>query len=282
MNARPPKARLDALLVERGIAPSREEAKRMLLAGQVSCPGQPNPKPGDQVARDVPLEIRGLPRRYVGRGGEKLEHALAIFHPPVSELSILDVGASTGGFTDCLLQNGAARIIALDVGHGQLHWRLRNDPRVFVLERTNARYLSAAQLPFRPDAAVMDVSFISIDLLLPALANLLTEDAWLLTLVKPQFEAGRAQVEKGGIVRDAQVHCAVLRHACEQASANGFEVEGVTFSPILGNDGNMEFFLYAHRSISHSATCHVSENAIEKLVEEAHHTLTPPTKRSAE
>lgn len=254
----------------------------MLLAGQIFCPGQPNPKPGDRVTADVPLEVRGLPRRYVGRGGEKLEHALTVFHPPVSGLSILDVGASTGGFTDCLLQNGAARVIALDVGHGQLHWRLRNDPRVFVLERINARYLSAAQLPFRPDAAVMDVSFISIDLLLPVLANLLTENAWLLTLVKPQFEAGRSQVEKGGIVRNTQVHCAVLRHACERACISGFEVEGITFSPILGSDGNMEFFLYARRGISKPATCHVSQETIEKLVGDAHSTLIPPSKRSVE
>ena len=240
------KRRLDQLLVERGLAASREKAQALILAGDVTVNGQRISKAGQPIAEDAAIEIAArLP--YVSRGGLKLAHALDHFHISVEGLVCLDVGASTGGFTDCLLQRGAARVHALDVGHGQLDWKLRNDPRVAVYEEINARFLTSDTLPEKASFATMDVSFISATLILPALPALLTPEAGLVVLVKPQFEVGRESVGKGGIVRDPALHeeaCARVR-ACVESL--GFEC-GLTPSPITGAEGNREFLLYAYRS----------------------------------
>lgn len=239
------KARLDHLLVERGLAESREKARAMILAGSVSVDGQRSEKPGHSFPADCRIEITArMP--YVSRGGIKLAAALDHFNIAVDGRLCLDVGASTGGFTDCLLQRGAAKVWAVDVGHRQLDWTLRNDPRVMVREDVNARYLQPQDFPDRFSLAVCDVSFISATLLLPSIAPLLDERGEMVVLVKPQFEVGRDQVGKGGIVRDPEQH----RSACDRVRA---AVEALVFrvemieSPILGVEGNREFLLYAHR-----------------------------------
>jgi 23S rRNA (cytidine1920-2'-O)/16S rRNA (cytidine1409-2'-O)-methyltransferase len=229
--------RLDVLLVERGLADTRAQAQALVMAGLV----RGHAKPGEQVGEGAPLEVeRPLP--YVSRGGQKLEHALDVFGIDVAGLDCLDVGASTGGFTDCLLQRGAARVIALDVGHGQLHPKVRDDPRVTVLERVNVRRL--AELPFAPELVTCDVSFISLRVALPP-ALALARPGWqALALVKPQFEAGRAEVGKGGVVRDPEVWRRVLRDVGEAALAWDAEPTGVADSGLPGPKGNREFFLY--------------------------------------
>ncbi len=233
--------RLDVLLVSRGLATSREQAQALIMAGDVLVDGEPVTKPAAQVAETVTLELR-QPLPYVSRGGLKLAGALRDFGLDVTGLTMLDIGASTGGFTDCLLQAGARRVYAIDVGYGQLDWRLRQDPRVRVLERTNIRYLD--DLPEVADAAVIDVSFISLTLVIPAVLKLTRPDAWILALVKPQFEAGREQVGRGGVVKDPAVHRAVLRKVANWAEARGLVVRGITVSPLLGPAGNREFFIH--------------------------------------
>jgi 23S rRNA (cytidine1920-2'-O)/16S rRNA (cytidine1409-2'-O)-methyltransferase len=231
------KKRLDVLLVERGLAESRAQAQALVLAGLV--PGFD--KPGHQVPEDAELAVE-RPPRFVSRGGEKLANALERLEIELDGRDAIDVGASTGGFTDCLLQNGVARVIAVDVGYGQLHPKLRNDARVTVLERTNARTLSA--LPFRPDLLVCDVSFISVRMVLPPVLALL-EPGWdALVLVKPQFEAGKGEVGKGGVVRDAEIHRRVLRQVVEAGLDWGATVVGVVDSGLPGPKGNREFFLH--------------------------------------
>jgi 23S rRNA (cytidine1920-2'-O)/16S rRNA (cytidine1409-2'-O)-methyltransferase len=229
--------RLDVLLVERGLADTRAQAQALVMAGLV----RGHAKPGEQVDEAAPLEVeRPLP--YVSRGGQKLEHALDVFGIDVGGLDCLDVGASTGGFSDCLLQRGAARVIALDVGYGQLHPKVRDDPRVTVLERVNVRRL--AELPFAPELVTCDVSFISLRVALPP-ALALARPGWrALALVKPQFEAGRAEVGKGGVVRDPKVWKRVLRDVGEAALAWDAEPAGLTDSGLPGPKGNREFFLY--------------------------------------
>ena len=235
------KKRLDVLLVERGLAESRAQAQALVLAGLV----RGHDKAGEQLAEDVPLELESRPR-YVSRGGEKLAHALDVFGVDAAGRDALDVGASTGGFTDVLLQRGAARVIALDVGYGQLHPRIRDDERVTVLERTNARELT--ELPFAPDLIVCDVSFISVRKALPPALALALPGWEAVVLVKPQFEAGRADVPKG-VVRDPAVHARVLRETAEAALAWGAEPVSVVDSGLPGPKGNREFFLHlAHRA----------------------------------
>jgi 23S rRNA (cytidine1920-2'-O)/16S rRNA (cytidine1409-2'-O)-methyltransferase len=234
-----PKKRLDVLLVERGLAESRAQAQALVLAGRV--PGYT--KAGSQIEDSAELEVEPGPR-FVSRGGEKLAHALETFGIDVSGENCLDVGASTGGFTDCLLQAGAARVCALDVGYGQLHPRLRDDPRVTVMERTNARDLECAQLPFAPTFVVCDVSFIGLAKALPPALACAAPGWRALVLVKPQFEAGRADVGKGGVVRDPDVHKRVVDKVAAQATGWGARVEGVTDSGLPGPKGNREFFLY--------------------------------------
>jgi len=237
------KIRIDQLIVERGLAESREKAQALILAGQVLINGQKSEKPGHSVPGDARVEVLGrMP--YVGRGGYKLAAALDHFLIDVANRVCLDVGASTGGFTDCLLQRGAARVWALDVGHGQIDWKLRNDPRVVVQEGVNARYLRPEDFPQPFDFAVCDASFISSTLLIPAIRPLLAPQAAMVILVKPQFEVQRGEVGQGGIVRDPELH----RAACDRVRACleslGYSTQ-IIESPILGAEGNREFLLYA-------------------------------------
>jgi 23S rRNA (cytidine1920-2'-O)/16S rRNA (cytidine1409-2'-O)-methyltransferase len=235
------KRRIDVLLVERGLAESRERAQALLLAGAVTVAGRPVTKPGAVFPASVPIAVtQALP--YVSRGGYKLAHALDRFGLDVRGRVAVDVGASTGGFTDVLLQRGARRVYAVDVGYGELDWRLRQDPRVVPLERTNVRYLEA--LPEPAEIATVDVSFISLRLVLPAVRRLLRPDAPIIALVKPQFEAGRAQVGRGGVVRDPAVHRQVLTELAAWLDANRFRLRGLTASPITGPAGNVEFLAW--------------------------------------
>jgi 23S rRNA (cytidine1920-2'-O)/16S rRNA (cytidine1409-2'-O)-methyltransferase len=245
------KPRLDTLVVERGLAASRERARALILAGQVRVNGTVVSKAGHPVAADAEITLIGRDHPYVSRGGIKLAHALDVFAVDPGGRAALDVGASTGGFTDVLLQRGAVRVLALDVGHGQLDWRLRNDTRVVVIERVNARTLTAGQLPegLRAfDLVVMDVSFISVRQVLPAIVPLLQQGADVVVLVKPQFEAGREEVGKGGVVRDAAVQARVVDDVTAAASALGLSRVATTESPITGSEGNREFFLHLRRA----------------------------------
>ena len=233
--------RLDMLLVRRGLCPSREKARRLIMAGEVFSSGTRLDKASQCLAEDAPLEVRGR-ERYVGRGGQKLEAALAGFGTDPSGMVCLDVGASTGGFTDCLLQHGAAKVYALDVGHGQLAWSIRSDPRVVAIEHCNARHLQPGDLPENPALAVADVSFISLTLILPPVAGLLTDGGVILALIKPQFELSRSEVGRGGVVRDAALHAAAGEKSRAFAVGLGWGWEGPVPSPIEGADGNREFF----------------------------------------
>lgn len=246
------KERLDVLLVEHGLAPSRERARALILAGQVTVDGRVVSKAGTAVARASQIELIAPDHPYVGRGGIKLAHALDAFGIDVPGRRALDIGASTGGFTDVLLQRGARDVVALDVGHGQLDWKLRQDPRVIVKEGINARALSAADVPHAVDLVTMDVSFISLHLIFPALARLLEHDADVVALVKPQFEAGRDEVGKGGVITDPAIHEAVLQRVTEDARAAGFRRIAMTPSPITGATGNREFFLHLKKNASGS------------------------------
>jgi 23S rRNA (cytidine1920-2'-O)/16S rRNA (cytidine1409-2'-O)-methyltransferase len=240
--------RLDRLLVDRGLAPSRERAQRLILAGEVLVADRPATKPGVLVAPDAPLRLRAPASEYVSRGGEKLAGALDAFALDVAGTVALDVGASTGGFTDCLLRRGARRVIAVDVGYGQLAWSLRQDPRVVVLERSNARHLRPTLLPELPDLATVDVSFISLALVLPAIAAALAPGGAVVALVKPQFEAGRGQVGKGGVVRDPATRSAAVLRVRQVAEGLGFAVRGESESVLLGPKGNREVFLWLEKS----------------------------------
>jgi 23S rRNA (cytidine1920-2'-O)/16S rRNA (cytidine1409-2'-O)-methyltransferase len=236
--------RLDLLIVDRGLAESRAQAQRLVMAGQVRVEGEVASRPGQRLPLDAAIDIE-RPPRFVSRGGEKLEAALAAFPVPTEGRACADVGASTGGFTDCLLQRGARRVYAIDVGHGILHWRLREDPRVTVLERTNARRL--ASLPEPVDLVTVDASFISLRLLLPPVCGWLKPGADLVLLVKPQFEAGREAVGRGGVVRRAEVHREVLRTLIPFANSLGLAAQGMMRSPLLGPKGNAEFLLWCRQ-----------------------------------
>ncbi len=238
--------RLDQLVVEHGLAESRDRAQRLIRAGSVRVGGQPASKPGHLYPADAEITCLERPR-FVGRGGEKLAAAFARFGLDVRGAVCLDVGASTGGFTDCLLQHGAARVYAVDVGHGQLHERLRTDPRVVVMERCNARRLRAGDLPETAGFACIDVSFISLTIILPAVRELLRPGAALVTLIKPQFEAGRSQVGRGGVVRDEAVRQAVVDRLRAEGERVGFEWLGVCASPLRGPAGNVEFLAHWRR-----------------------------------
>ena len=239
----PLRSRLDQIVVERGLAPSRERARALILAGQVLVDGGSVTKAGTLVETDADVSLVQPDHPYVGRGGVKLAHALDTFHIPVASREALDIGASTGGFTDVLLQRGASRVVALDVGHGQLDWTLRNDPRVVVIEEFNARNLSRGDLPAAADVVVIDVSFISLRHILPVISALLTPDADVVALVKPQFEAGRSEVRKG-IIRDPAIHARVLDEVTAAAREVGLTRVNSTPSPITGAKGNQEFFLH--------------------------------------
>ncbi len=242
--------RLDVLLHELGLAESREQAKRLILAGEVLVDGLVVDKAAALVAPEATITIRE-PLPYVSRGGVKLAHALDAFAVDVHGLVAADLGASTGGFTDCMLQRGAVRVYAIDVGYGQLHWRLRQDPRVVVMERVNARYLQS--LPEQVDLVTIDASFISLRLLLPAAARVLAKGGRLIALIKPQFEAGQRLVGKGGVVRKPEVHRLVLHRVIEDANATGWRLLGLTRSPITGPKGNVEFLMLLDRSTEASS-----------------------------
>ncbi|HEY8449186.1 MAG TPA: TlyA family RNA methyltransferase [Bacillota bacterium] len=244
------RARADSELVRRGLFPSRARAQAAILAGQVFVDGRPISKAGELVPVDAPIEVRADPVPYASRGGLKLAHALDALGLDVAGRVALDVGASTGGFTDVLLRRGARRVYAVDVGYGQLAWSLRQDPRVTAFERTNARYLEPGLFPEPPDVATVDVSFISVRKLLPALSRVLIDPADVVVLVKPQFEAGRERVGKGGIVRDPRVQVEVMHDLAQAAGEYGLVVRGVTYSPVPGGGGpggNLEFFQWWSR-----------------------------------
>lgn len=235
------KIRLDQLVFDLGLTSSRERAKTTIMAGQVFVDGQRADKPGMAVSPESRVEVRGETLPFVSRGGLKLQKALDVFDFDPAGLICIDCGASTGGFTDCLLQRGAKKVYAVDVGYGQLAWSLRQDERVVSMERTNIRYVTPQQLQESPSLAVMDLSFISLRLVLPAVKELLTEDGQVFCLIKPQFEAGREKVGKKGVVRDKSVHLEVLESFLEFAPQAGFGVKGLSYSPIRGPEGNIEY-----------------------------------------
>ncbi len=239
----PKKNRLDQTLVVKGLAKSRQRAQAMIMAGMVLVNDQPADKPGKSVAHSDTITLRGNDIAYVSRGGLKLEAALNAFGIDVEGLFCLDVGASTGGFTDCLLMHGARRVFAVDVGYGQLAWKLRQDPRVVVIERTNIRNMAADAVPSPVDLSTVDVSFISLKIVVPAVLKFLKEDARILALIKPQFEVGKSQVGKGGVVRDPLLHSQVIAGLSDFFSEIGLQRESVFASPLLGPKGNREFFI---------------------------------------
>ncbi len=238
------KIRLDSALVEQGLATSRERAKAVIMSGVVFVNNQRADKPGQTVAPEDTIEVRGGGLKYVSRGGLKLEKALAVFPIDLEGTTCIDIGASTGGFTDCMLQNGAAKVYAVDVGYGQLAWTLRTDPRVVNLERTNIRHVTEAEIPQQAGFISVDVSFISLGLVLPVAKGLLQEGGRMVCLVKPQFEAGREHVGKKGVVRDPAVHTMVLEKTVATALRLGFSVLGLDFSPVKGPEGNIEYLLF--------------------------------------
>jgi 23S rRNA (cytidine1920-2'-O)/16S rRNA (cytidine1409-2'-O)-methyltransferase len=242
-----PRARLDQLVVERGLAPSRERARALILAGQVTVDDRPVTKAGTAIDDHATVALVAPDHPYAGRGGLKLAHALDTFQIEVRGRECLDIGASTGGFTDVMLQRGAARVVALDVGHGQLDWKLRNDPRVLVIERFNARHLTIADLPGPIDLVSIDVSFISLRHILPAVTPVLRPGADVVALVKPQFEAGRAEVRKG-IIRDPGVHARVIEEVAIAGAEVGLSRVASTPSPITGQKGNVEFLVHFRAS----------------------------------
>ncbi len=238
------KVRLDQLVFEKGFTESRERARTTIMSGHVYVNGQRADKPGMSVMPDVNLEVRGVALPFVSRGGLKLDKALKVFSVDPSGKVCLDCGASTGGFTDVLLQNGASKVYAVDVGYGQLAWKLRTDERVVNLERTNVRYLTEEQIPELIDLAVMDVSFISVRLVIPSVQRLLKDHADFICLIKPQFEAGREDVGKKGVVRDSAIHEQVLRSILEYVPSAGLSVAGLDYSPIKGPEGNIEYICH--------------------------------------
>lgn len=261
------KQRLDVLLVERGLLESRQKAQGTIMSGLVFVNGQRVDKPGAPVDPEAAIEVRGSALRYVSRGGLKLEKAVELWPIRLEGAVCMDVGASTGGFTDCMLQNGAAKVYAVDVGYGQLAWKLRSDSRVVCLERTNARYLTHDQVPEEPDFASIDVSFISLRLILPAVAGLLRQDGEAVALIKPQFEAGREKVGKNGVVRDPDVHEEVLAHFLEHAAESGLSVSDLSYSPVRGPEGNIEYLGYLKKTAPSGVK---REFPLQQLVAESH------------
>ena len=262
------KIRLDQYLVQHGLIQSRERAKAMIMSGVVFVNEQKVDKAGEMIKEDAKVEVRGHDIGYVSRGGLKLEKAMQCFPLTPKGKVCMDIGASTGGFTDCMLQNGAVKVYAVDVGYGQLAWKLRSDPRVVCLERTNARYLTHEQVPDALDFASVDVSFISLKLILPPLNGLLKDGGHAACLVKPQFEAGREKVGKKGVVRDPAVHLEVLEHFLDHAGDAGFTVLGLTYSPIRGPEGNIEYLGYLEKGPRQERTFD-----LKALVDESHQTL---------
>ncbi|MED3660774.1 TlyA family RNA methyltransferase [Ureibacillus sp. FSL K6-8385] len=264
-----PKERADVLLVQRGLCETREKAKRAIMAGIVYSKEARIDKPGEKIPVDAPLEIKGEQLKYVSRGGLKLEKALKEFDLNVEGKLVLDIGASTGGFTDCALQNGAKHCYALDVGSNQLAWKLRKDERVTVMEKTNFRYSKPEDFTMGlPDFATIDVSFISLSLILPVLYNILLPGGDVVALVKPQFEAGKEKVGKKGIVRDPKTHLEVLEKTARMAEETGFAVKNATYSPITGGEGNIEFLFHLVKPQEGQEVIPFTD--FKKVVEQAH------------
>ena len=261
------KQRLDLLLVEKGLCESREKAKALIMAGQVFIDGQKCDKAGENIDISKTPEIRGETLKYVSRGGLKLEKALSEFPVNLKDRVCMDIGASTGGFTDCMLQNGAKKVFAVDVGYGQFSWKLRNDPRVVNMERTNIRYVTPENIGENIEFASIDVSFISLRLVLPVLYELLEDGGEAVALIKPQFEAGRGQVGKKGVVRDIKVHYSVIENVLEFAKNAGFTALGLSYSPIKGPEGNIEYLLYLKKSEEIST---VQDANIKEVVDKSH------------
>jgi 23S rRNA (cytidine1920-2'-O)/16S rRNA (cytidine1409-2'-O)-methyltransferase len=264
------KQRLDVLLVEKGLCESREKAKALIMAGQVYVDGQKCDKAGENIDTSKTPEIRGETLKYVSRGGLKLEKAINTFSIDLNEKICMDIGASTGGFTDCMLQNGAKKVFSVDVGYGQFSWKLRNDSRVVNMERTNIRYVTAKDIGMPVDFASIDVSFISLKLVLPVLYELLAPFGQAVALIKPQFEAGRGQVGKKGVVRDINIHLSVVENVLAFAQDTGFSVCGLSYSPIKGPEGNIEYLVYLKKEEN---ICKNDSIDVKSVIYESHSVL---------
>ncbi|MEK4028859.1 TlyA family RNA methyltransferase [Pseudobacillus sp. FSL P4-0506] len=269
------KERIDVLLVERGLIETREKAKRAVMAGLVYSNEERLDKPGEKISSDAPLQIKGNVLPYVSRGGLKLEKALKVFDLKIKDKIMIDIGSSTGGFTDCALQNGAKLSYALDVGYNQLAWKLRQDERVVVMERTNFRYVTPADFSKgAPEFATIDVSFISLSLILPVLKTLLVPGSDTIALIKPQFEAGKEQVGKKGIVREPAIHKEVIEKIISLALGLGYDVKNLSFSPITGGDGNIEFLIHLNWPQAKAETGeNFLEESVDSVVKAAHFEL---------
>jgi len=266
------KKRIDVLLVDRGLCETREKAKRLIMAGTVYSNSERIDKPGLKVDEEIPLHVKGNDMPYVGRGGLKLEHALEVFQVDVKDKILVDIGSSTGGFTDCALQHGSKHSYAIDVGYNQLAWKLRQDERVTVMERTNFRYVTKNQFTNGlPNIASIDVSFISLELIFPVLKTILDEHAEVIALIKPQFEAGKDQVGKG-IIRDAAIHKDVLKKICSFVQEVGFRIHGLHYSPIKGSKGNIEYLLHASWGETTREEINIDES-IKRIVQDSHDKL---------
>lgn len=261
------KKRLDVLVFEKGFAESREKAKAIIMAGQVYVNNQKADKAGVSYDENLPLEVRGDTQKYVSRGGYKLEKAMQSFPITLDGKITMDIGASTGGFTDCMLQNGAKKVYSVDVGYGQLAWKLRNDERVVNLERTNMRYVTENQVGDKIDFFSVDVSFISLKLILPVARELLSENGEAVCLIKPQFEAGKENVGKNGVVRDKNIHISVVDMIVDFCLNNGFDVLGLSFSPIKGPQGNIEYLIHIRKSENPKL---LTDITAEKVVLDSH------------
>lgn len=274
------KERLDVLLVKRGLAPSREKAKAVIMAGSVYVDGQKEDKAGSVFDEEsAQIEVRGHALPYVSRGGLKLEKALKVFPITLTGKICMDIGASTGGFTDCMLQNGAAKVYSVDVGYGQLDWKLRQDDRVVCMEKTNFRYMTPEDIPDVLDFASVDVSFISLDKILTPAYALLKEQGEMVALIKPQFEAGREKVGKKGVVRDPKVHEEVISRIVRHADEVSFEVLDLSYSPIRGPEGNIEYLIHLRKNPERTVYPDIPavfEKKIKEIVEEAHQELEKP------
>ena len=274
------KERLDVLLVKKGLAPSREKAKAVIMAGSVYVDGQKEDKAGSVFDEEsAQIEVRGHALPYVSRGGLKLEKALKVFPITLTDKICMDIGASTGGFTDCMLQNGAAKVYSVDVGYGQLDWKLRQDERVVCMEKTNFRYMTPEDIPDVLDFASVDVSFISLDKILTPAYALLKEQGEMVALIKPQFEAGREKVGKKGVVRDPKVHEEVISRIVRHADEVSFEVLDLSYSPIRGPEGNIEYLIHLRKNPERTVYPDIPavfEKKIKEIVEEAHQELEKP------
>jgi 23S rRNA (cytidine1920-2'-O)/16S rRNA (cytidine1409-2'-O)-methyltransferase len=267
------KERIDILLVDMGLVESREKAKSLIMAGQIYVDNQKVDKAGTKVNTNAALEVRGNTLRYVSRGGLKLEKAVEQFDIDLKNKVCMDIGASTGGFTDCMLQNGAVKVYAVDVGYGQLAWQLRQDERVVNMERTNIRYVEPEQIGEKIDFISIDVAFISLKLVLPVAKSLLGINGEVVCLIKPQFEAGREKVGKKGVVRDKSVHIEVVEMIIHFAREQGFSISGLSFSPIKGPEGNIEYLLYL-KNLQPAEQDHYDLKAIQEAIEQSHQDLT--------